>query len=129
MVYGMTDRLLWSATADPRPLWRVWDSFGIRDAEMIGYWATDNPITADNPEVPVTIYQKKGKVLISIASWAPAATAIHLHIDWKALKMNPDQVTLTAPAIEKFQEAKTFDPNGPILVQPGKGWLLELTQR
>lgn len=129
MVYGMTDRLLWSETADPRPLWKEWDRFGIKDAEMIGYWATDNPIKTDNALVPATIYQKKGKVLISIASWAPKTTEVHLNIDWKALGMNPSEVTLKASAIDKFQEARTFDVNGSIPVQPNKGWLLELSTR
>lgn len=129
MVYGMTDRLLWSKTADPRPLWKEWDSFGIGTAEMIGYWATDNPVTTSNPKVPATIYQKKGKVLIAIASWAPKETEVRLRINWKALGLNPDQVILKAPAIEKFQEEKSFDPNETIPVQPGKGWLLELGQR
>jgi len=127
MVYGMTDRLLWSETADPRPLWKVWDRFGIQDAEMIGYWATDNPIKTDNALVPATIYQKKNKVLISIASWAPNATKIHLNIDWKALGMNPSKAVLKAAPIDKFQEGRTFDVNGAIDVQPNKGWLLELS--
>ena len=34
MVYGMTSRLPWAG--DPRPLWKVWDEFGIADARMIG---------------------------------------------------------------------------------------------
>jgi len=128
MLYGMTDRLLWSETADPRPLWKVWDDFGIKDAEMIGYWAKDNLIRTDNPEVPATIYQKKEKVLIAIASWAPQATEIHLHIDWKALGLNRAKATLKAAAIDKFQKPENFDVNGAIPVQPGKGWLLELSE-
>ena len=25
---------------DPRPLWKVWDEFGIHEARMSGYWVT-----------------------------------------------------------------------------------------
>ena len=35
MLYGMTTRF---RCADPQPVWRVWDAFGIETAEMIGYW-------------------------------------------------------------------------------------------
>jgi hypothetical protein len=42
MVYGMTNRLPHSG--DPRPLWRMWDSFGMAETEMLGYWAPSNPV-------------------------------------------------------------------------------------
>ena len=29
MVYGMTARMPWTGAADPRPVWKVWDDFGI----------------------------------------------------------------------------------------------------
>jgi hypothetical protein len=37
MIYGMTNRLGWSDKSDPKPLWKAWDDFGIKHAEMIGY--------------------------------------------------------------------------------------------
>lgn len=126
MIYGMTDRLMWSATADPRPLWKAWDAFGITEAEMIGYWASDNPVKSDNPAVPVTIYKKKGAVMIAIASWAREPVKVHLNIDWEALGIDPSKATLTAAAIDKFQKAASFDLEQAIEVRPGKGWLLEL---
>ena len=45
-------------------------------------------------------------------------------IDWKALGLDPAKATITAPAIDKFQEARTFAASEPIPVEPGKGWLL-----
>lgn len=128
MVYGMTDRLMWSKTADPRPLWKLWDQFGIEDAEMIGYWATDNPITTDNPEILATVFQRKDKVLIAVASWAPKVTEIHLKIDWKALGMDPAKARLRAPAVDGFQPEKAFKIGAGIPVAPAQGWILELTQ-
>ncbi|HTN37710.1 MAG TPA: glycoside hydrolase domain-containing protein [Arachidicoccus sp.] len=129
MVYGMTNRLMWSATADPRPLWKEWDRFGITDAEMIGYWATDNPIKTNRAEVPATIYKKGHSVLISVASWATTPVDIHLAIDWKALGMDPAKVTLKAPSIDKFQQRATFEIGSAITIEPGKGLLLELNER
>ncbi|ANI89429.1 hypothetical protein A9P82_09050 [Arachidicoccus ginsenosidimutans] len=124
MLYGMTDRLLWFDNADPRPLWKVWDSFGIGDAKMIGYWVDDNPVKSDNEDVPVTIYKKNNSVLISLASWAKNDVNIHLKIDWKALGINPSTATIVAPVIDKFQPARAFKIDEAIHVEKNKGWLL-----
>ena len=35
MLYGMTGR---SPRVDNGPLWKLWDSFGMQNSEMIGYW-------------------------------------------------------------------------------------------
>src|SRR5690606_29785670 len=88
MIYGMTNRYPWTA-GDPRPIWKVWDDFGIKGSEMIGYWVPDCPVKTDNPDVLATVYKKKGKVLVSVASWASAETNIHLKINWKALGIDP----------------------------------------
>ena len=42
MLYGMTTRF---RCADPQPVWRVWDAFGIETAEMIGYWEVRRTLT------------------------------------------------------------------------------------
>ena len=49
MVYGMTAR--YYQGADPKHIWKVWDEFGIQDAEMIGYWVPDCPVKADHDEI------------------------------------------------------------------------------
>ena len=58
---------------DPRPIWKVWDEFGIQDARMIGYWDPACPVTDRRNDVLATAYVKPGKTLVSLASWAPAA--------------------------------------------------------
>lgn len=126
MIYGMTNRLPWSDNADPRPIWHVWDEFGIKGSRMIGYWVSHNPVKTNNDDVLATIYVKDKKVMISIASWAKEDTNIKLRIDWTALGIDPAKATLTAPDIKNFQPARAFDVNDEIPVQPGKGWLLIL---
>lgn len=124
MLFGMTNRLPWTG-ADPRPLWKVWDAFGIEKADMIGWWVHDTPVVTDRKDVLVTSYVRKGKrTLISIASWAPQSVDVKLHINWKALGLTPHNATLRAPAVEGFQPATTFAPGQKIPVEPGKGWLL-----
>ncbi|HZY39043.1 MAG TPA: glycoside hydrolase domain-containing protein [Mucilaginibacter sp.] len=124
MVFGMTNRMPWSDNADPRPIWKVWDNFGMKGTQMIGYWVDANPVKTDNEKVLATIYKKKGTALVSIASWAENDTEIVLKIDWKKLGIDPSKATITAPEIKNFQPAKTFGLNEKIPVEKGKGWLL-----
>jgi hypothetical protein len=122
MLFGMTSRLPWAG--DPRPLWKAWDEFGIRDAEMIGFWVERPPVETGRADVPATVYVKKGRALISIASWAKDPVEVRLDIDWKRLGIDPAKAKLTALPIESFQDAAVFKPGDAISIMPGKGWLL-----
>jgi hypothetical protein len=126
MIYGMTNRLPWTSNSDPRPLWRLWDDFGIQDTEMLGYWVPDAPVRTGREDVLATTYTKRGKALVSIASWAKERAEVRLQIDWQRLGLDPASATITAPAVERFQEARVFKVGEPIPVEPGKGWLLVL---
>jgi len=124
MIYGMTNRMPWSNDADPRPIWKIWDQFGIQGSSMIGYWSANCPIKTGNDKVPATVYKKQGAALVSIASWAEGNTTVKLEIDWNKLGIDPTKATITAPAISNFQPAKTFAATDDIPVEKGKGWLL-----
>ncbi len=126
MLFGMTSRLGWSTGSNPRPLWKLWDSFGIEQAQMIGWWVHDAPVKTGRHDVLATSYVRHGKTLIAIASWAPQKTDVKLAIDWKALGLKPRNASLIAPAVEGFQAAAQFKPGAAIPVEPGKGWLLIL---
>jgi len=128
MIYGMTNRMPWSDNADPRPIWKVWDNFGMQGTKMIGYWVENNPVKTNNPEVLATIYKKEHKVLVSIASWANDDVNVKLNINWKALGINPGKATITAPAIKNFQPAAQFMDGQDIKVEKGKGWLLVIKE-
>jgi len=126
MLYGMTARLPWSG--NPAPLWAFWDALGIQEARMIGYWVPGNPVSTDHPLIPVTVYAKKDKALISLASWEEEDTSCRLRIDWKKLGMNPEKSRLEAPAVEGFQPAASFRIGESIPVKKGRGWLLVLSK-
>jgi len=126
MIYGMTNRMPWSENADPRPIWKIWDEFGIKGSEMIGYWSETCPVKTNNDKVLATVYKKNGSALISIASWADADVNIKLNIDWKKLGIDPASAKFTAPEMKNFQLSKTFSVNDEIPVSKGKGWLLIL---
>jgi hypothetical protein len=127
MVYGMTGRLPWAG--DPRPLWKAWDDFGISDSRMVGYWVAARPVKTGRPDVLATSYLRAGRTMVALASWAKDARTVTLEIDWKALGLDPATATITAPAIDTFQEARTFGPTDAIPLEPGKGWLLVISSR
>jgi len=122
MVYGMTGRLPWAG--DPRPLWKAWDEFGIAESRMVGFWVDSRPVKVDRPDVLATSYVRNGRTMVAVASWAKERVDVTLSIDWKALGLDPATATMTAAAIEKFQDAATFAVDQPIPVEPGKGWLI-----
>jgi len=130
MVFGMTSRLPWAG--DPRPLWKAWDDFGITSSEMFGWWADSCPVKTGNKDVLATVYFKKGKggkarALVALAGWAAEPVDVRLEIDWKALGLDRKAAVLRAPAIDKFQPAAVFKPGDPVRIEPGKGWLLVLS--
>lgn len=125
MIYGMTNRLPWSGQ-NPARIWKIWDEFRIGEAQMIGYWSADCPVKTDNPNVLATVYVRKEKALIALASWAEEPVESRLRIDWKALGMNEPDARLQATEIPEFQPGATFRSDDPIPIEPGKGWLLEL---
>jgi hypothetical protein len=102
MLYGMTARLPWNGEADPRPIWKVWDDFGISDARMIGYWEKDCPVRTDRKDVLATAYVRNGKTLISVASWAPTPVQAKLKIDWRTLGLSEQKAHLYAPFVKDF---------------------------
>jgi len=124
MVYGMTARMPWAGASDPRPVWAVWDAFGITNAKMIGYWDQVCPVRTDREDVKATAYVRKGKALIALGSWAKQRAKVRLTFDWKALGLDPAKASLYAPPVESFQPEAVWKPSDAIPVPPLKGWLL-----
>lgn len=126
MVYGMTARHPWAGIADPRPVWKIWDDFGIESAEMKGYWHKDCPVITTHPDVYATAYVKDKTMLISVASWADNEVSVRLTIDWKSTGLDPHTALLTAPEIRDFQKSHIYKPTDLISLEPQKGLLLWL---
>ena len=122
MLYGMTGR---SPRVDNGPLWKLWDSFGMQNSEMIGYWVKDNPVKTGSEKTLATVYSHMGdKALISLATWEDTDAKVKLSIDWAKLGLDPSKVTLHAPAIENFQQETTWKPSDEIVVPKGKCLLI-----
>jgi four helix bundle protein len=122
MVFAQTARLGWGG--EPRPIWKLWDDFGMEGCEMLGWWDPRCPVACSDPGVHATVYRKPGKALFSLGSWAETEVAVRLQIDWDALGLNPQQVTVSQPAVAGVQDAATYAVDDPIIVAPKKGALL-----
>ncbi len=131
MVYGMTVRYPWTTEkvkCDPRPVWKIWDEFGIESSSMKGYWEKVCPVRTNNPKILATVYRKKGESLISVASWADKPSLFTFRFDWAALGLDPERSVLVAPEIKDFQKHAVFKPGDRIPIEPEKGWLMYLRE-
>lgn len=128
MVYGMTSRLGWLG-CDPSALWKRWDEFGMKEAKMTGYWDPEVPVKCNNNQVKISVYQRENKTLIAYASWAKEDVQIQFDVNWKALNLDPERVTIVAPRIQNFQEEKLYYNLNEITVPLGKGGIIIFEKR
>ena len=124
MVFGMTNRMPWSAQADPRPLWKLWDEFGIKGSTMQGWWAPSVPVTTGRDDVKATVYRRSGRAMVAIASWAPEPVRVVLRVDWKALGLDAARARFVVPAVQGLQDARSLNPGDAMELAPGKGIIL-----
>jgi hypothetical protein len=132
MVYGMTVRHPWNTEGvlcDPRPVWEIWEEFGIESAKMRGYWEKDCLVKTNNPDVYATVYQKEGMSLIAVASWNEKPLRFLFQFDWKGLGIDSTKAVLIASEIKDFQKQTIFNPSDSIPIEPKKGWLLYLREK
>ena len=128
MLYGMTARCGWSQGGVSRPIWDVWERFGMTEAAMYGFWHPQCPVTVENDNVPATAYVKEnGDAMIVLASWYNMDRPYSLVLDREMLKIDGD-FELFAPEIPDVQPEAHF-PGGALMdveVASGQGWILLL---
>lgn len=126
MQYGMTVRHPWETegVCDPRVIWKIWDDFGISDAEMSGFWIANTPVSTSDNDVKVTTYKKPRRVLLSIGNYSDIKKTIRLKVDWKQLGLDKNNCRFVVPEISTFQPAFEWETNDSIEVVPRKGWLV-----
>ncbi len=129
MVYGLSQRYAWMPLdrVNPASLWRWWDAFDIKQADMLGYWMPECPVRTGNAAVKATAYVHPGRRLaIAVASWAKEPVDVRLEIDWQAVGLDPDAVRISVPEIGMFQPALSAPSLEALPVEPGKGWIVEV---
>lgn len=119
LVFGMTPRYGWSG--DPRTIWKMYDSFGMKNAEMIGYWVSDTPINSGNENLPVTTYinRETKKAIAVVAQWGDYIESGKLSIDESRLGFKPTKATLVD--LGKHQSERKFNLNSEFSVEKAKG--------
>ena len=126
MVYGATARHSW-AEHSPAPVWKLWKSFGIGDARMIGYWSEDRVVETSHPNVKATAYVNGDQVLISVGNFDNSDISVKLLINWEKLGLDASRYRLAAPEVDNFQQAASFSPGDEIPVKAKQGWLFVLS--
>jgi hypothetical protein len=127
MLFGMTVRHPWlteGVTCDPRPVWKIWDDFGIQDAKMVGFWEDEPVAETNDADVKVTAYIRQGKTLLSIGNFSDETKTVNLKINFEKLGIDRKNAKLTAPEIQDFQIGKEWKPGEKISIEPRKGWLI-----
>jgi hypothetical protein len=126
MTFGITNRLGWYQATTPEYIWKFWDDYHIDQKEMIGFWNPANPVRSDNAETEATIYKGRDEVIIALANWTSKPLKCRLNINWQALGLSPDKVTVEIPEIKDYQDKKTIDINNNIQLEAEKGYLIIL---
>jgi len=125
MLYGMTTRLY--GKFDPRPIWKLFDEFGITNSRMIGYWVEPNPVRTNHERILATTYVKQQSALIALASWASEDLNINLNIDWNKLGiLNSETAIIVVPEIRGLQEYKKLNVDDPIHIAKEQGLFIKL---
>ncbi|MDR3233527.1 MAG: DUF6067 family protein [Planctomycetaceae bacterium] len=122
MVYGMLPRAPWSG--DPTALWQLWDSFGMKDAKMLGYWDERCPVQTGEADLPATVYVNGSKALAAIANWTDVPKSVTLTIDENLLGFKPKKAVL--PQIERLQWGSDFRLGGKFEVLGRSGVIVLL---
>jgi hypothetical protein len=127
MLFGMTTRLPWTSDeikADPRPVWKIWDEFGIDEAKMVGFWEDKPLVQTGNFDVKATTYLKGGKALVSLGNFSENEQTVKLSVDWRIIGVEPQNAKLRCPEITDFQSGKMIGINDEIVIEPKKGRLI-----
>lgn len=127
MVYGTTARHSYTDFS-PAPVWALWESFGIKDARMLGYWSGEVPVSTSVPEVKATCYVKDGATLISLGNFSDNTRQVRLSFDWQRLGLDPAKVRLVSPQVDDFQPQRSYGLDESIDVEARKGLLLIISE-
>ena len=129
MLFCMTVRHPWmteGVVCDPRPVWKVWDQFGIEDSEMAGFWEEDPVVKTSGPYVKATAYIKNDSMLISLGNFSDEVRKVSLDIDWDAAKIDPRTAKFIVPEIEDFQKQAEFAKDQIITIPPRQGLIIKI---
>jgi len=119
MLYGITGRV-----RGREHIWKLWDDFGIADADLLGYWDDKCPVKTGSRDVLATVYRKEGQSLIALATWSRKTETVKLRIDWEALGLDGKAVRIRAPEVKGLQTPREFRVGEALTISMGGGCML-----
>lgn len=124
MLYAMNNRYGWGHK-NAVDMYKVWDSFGIEESKMLGYWHSKNPVRTDNAAVLTTVYLKEDSALLAVYNFSNKKEKFSLNIDRGLLGFD----CAAAQRIKFGSAAKRKANPGAVFALGGrKGMLLLLTR-
>jgi len=123
LLFGETNRKGWfgGAVGHPENIWSLFDGFGMEGSTLIGWWDKNSPVKSSNKDVQCSVYKSDGKAMVVLASWADSKRTVSIDIDWEAIGLDSNGVTISQPAIKGFQSGKKSVSLGNITIKPRKG--------
>lgn len=106
MLYAMNNRYGWGVKTAPR-IYSLWDSFGIENSEMRGYWHSKNPVTTDDENIKATVYVKKDCALVCMFNFSDKKAIVYPKIDSNLLGFNVKEASQVY--IKKLQKEKCLN--------------------
>lgn len=126
LVFGMTDRWGWgSAKGSPRNLWRFFDRTQLGDAELIGWWDDDNPVSVSGSgDVKASVWKGRKNIVLAVANFADRPRKVKFAVDRTKLDIAGENVKWDLAEIEHVQKgSENFDLHREIEI-PGDGGLV-----
>lgn len=101
MAFGMLPRLPWSG--NPVPMWKLWEAFGMKNARMIGYWDSRNPVKCKSGDVKATLFcnDKNKQAMLVLSNWSKTEQNPDFVLD--AAGMGWKDYSIQIPEIEGYQ--------------------------
>ncbi|MEE1838312.1 glycoside hydrolase domain-containing protein [Streptomyces sp. NPDC088190] len=123
MIFGTTAR---APRVDNRAMWSFWDSVGLADMRMVGWWAAkaDIPVLTHHDDILATSWLGNDAAVVALASWAADDTEVELEFNLDALGFDADHLEIEWPYISGFQEATEVPSSRRISIPRNHGCIL-----
>ncbi len=120
MIFAMSTRR-YSEESLPvsNAIYCIWDSFGIQDSTLLGFWHSKNPFATDVENVVVSAYVKDNEALVCVCNFTDEEHNINIKCDTQLLGYTPSCVEKLK--IENFQEYGVIDLSEKQTVKPRQG--------
>lgn len=130
MLFGMLPRYGIDAETSTAigDLNKIIAEFGMKNAEMKGYWDTSNPVRVDTKTVLCTAYINDGDMLVVLFNENPKAVRFEIGVENK-LGFTTVGKRVYAPEIEGLQKKKRVNFNKPLRLPARRGIIVVVREK